>query len=365
MERSTDPFQQEHDPGTKRLQERIRHLVEAHYSLGQIAVHLTGQQPTGAWRTRLISRRDWAAWTEDGLPDPEIEQFYSFVSRYPIVAETGQRSRQERKKTKAKTKRKHVPLPEAKQRRFHPKYLLLPLFFLLGVFGTYLFDRYDGVEKLQTIATSTPEQSETEKPAVTEESEEAPAAEPETTPVIYITATNAQIFSDAEQTTALYEADFGDRYTLVKEEGDVLELTLPNGQAGFIAKSATTDTLEAKATTDSAILDFVSERLDTSWTDVPVESWFGKSKAELAESLGAPGKELKDSLHTYLFYGNHFFILKDDKVIAIDWTNVSLPEESYRSLELQLDLPQGKYTSSDKYAMQVIGSNRVRIAEIE
>jgi len=363
MERSIDPFRKEHDPGTKRLQERIRHLVEAHYSLGQIAVHLTGQHPTGAWRTRLISPRDWTAWTEAGLPDPEIEQFYSFVSRYPIMAETGQRSRQERKKPK--TKAKHTPLPEAKQRRFHPKYLLLPLFFLFGVFGTYLFDRYDGAEKIQTIATSTSEQTATEKPAAPEETKETPAAEPETTPVIYITATSTQLFSDAQQTTALYEADFGDRYTLVKEDGDVLELTLPNGQAGFVAKSATTDTLEAEAVTDSAILDFVSERLDTAWTDVPFESWFGKSKAELTESLGAPGKELQDSLHTYLFYGDHFFILEDDKTIAIDWTNVSLPADAYQSLDMQLDLPEGKYTSSDKYAMQVIGTDRVRIAELE
>lgn len=100
----------------------------------------------------------------------------------------------------------------------------------------------------------------------------------------------------------------------------------------------------------------------------------GKSGEELNSLYGPPDRtypvdgRYPDNIHQYWFYGNHFFILKDDKVAAIDWMETSITNEHLASLApLQLETDTTGLVTSNSYRIQRFAKDgtvsRIRLAE--
>ena len=79
--------------------------------------------------------------------------------------------------------------------------------------------------------------------------------------------------------------------------------------------------------------------------------------ANLAEDLnsayGPPERTFSDEVNTYLFYGNHFFTLQNDKVIAIDWSETAITNAELATLApLQLETETTGLVTSNSYRLQ-------------
>ena len=70
-----------------------------------------------------------------------------------------------------------------------------------------------------------------------------------------------------------------------------------------------------------------------------------------------------------LFYGNHFFTLQNDRVIAIDWSEADVTNDKLATLApLQLESDTSAVVTSNSYRLQRFAKNgtdfsRVRLAE--
>jgi len=169
-------------------------------------------------------------------------------------------------------------------------------------------------------------------------------------------------------TTLLYEADFGDGYRIVKKNDGVTEIELSDDLTGFIKTADTTKRLEGEPLADETLLTWVNDQLDTSFVTGTLIDLIGKTGEELNSLYGPADRTFDDELHDYLFYGKHFFVLKDNKVIAIDWTETTITNEQLSSLApLQLETESTGLVTSNSYRLQRFAKDgtisRIRLAE--
>jgi len=169
-------------------------------------------------------------------------------------------------------------------------------------------------------------------------------------------------------TTLLYEADFGDGYRIVEKKDGIAEVELSDDLTGFIKTADTTKRLEGEPLADETLLTWVNDQLDTSFVTGTLIDLIGKTSAELNSLYGPADRTFEDELHDYVFYGDHFFVLKDDRVIAIDWTNTDITNAQLASLApLQLETETTGLITSNSYRLQRFEKegtvSRIRLAE--
>ena len=244
---------------------------------------------------------------------------------------------------------------------------LLVLCFLLGAAGTYVYSNY-----LARPATTAPK-STIEQPVAVEKSDkktnEAKADEKEETNILYVKTRNTNIYSDSGLTDVLYEADFGDGYRILETTDTVSKIELTDELTGYIKTVDTTKDLKEDPIADEALLTWVGDNLDTSFVNETLIDLIGKSEAELNSAYGPPDRTYPDKVNVYLFYGNHFFTLQNDKVIAIDWSETAITNAELATLApLQLETETTGLVTSNSYRLQRFEKagtsfSRVRLAE--
>ena len=362
----------------KRLHERIRASLASSESLTDTMIRLTGQTPLVPFEQDTVSEAEWNAFLT-GKHHPDLADFYATLVARPILEEDGPIETKENeviaptlsrtyrevepRRTKVKVRKEHRP-----QRKIPWGWLaLLLLCFLLGAAGTYVYSNY--------IAgpNSTEPKSTIEQPVAVEKSEEKAekpkAKEKAPDNILYVKIRNSNIYSDAALTDVLYEADFGDEYQILEVTDTVSKVELTDELTGFIKNSDTTKELQEDSIADESLLTWVSENLDTSFVSGTVADLMGQTSEELTSAYGTPERTFADKVNTYLFYGNHFFTLQNNKVIAIDWSETSITNDNLATLApLQLETDTTGLVTSNSYRLQRFEKagtafSRVRLAE--
>ncbi|WP_214891630.1 hypothetical protein [Exiguobacterium sp. s142] len=202
---------------------------------------------------------------------------------------------------------------------------------------------------------------------------EAPAPEPEPvveqpeTNYVWLATKNVNLVSEPNGTTVTYIGDIGDRYEIVNEQDDHVEVDL-DGTTAWVALDAVTTDWPSRDLTDSTLLDWAETNLDNAWLGEALPDFFAMNEAALTETLGAPYGRETDALNAYAFYNGGFFVIQDDQVHAIDWTNTQLAREAFDPLgEPVIETSDALVYESETYSLRLfIGTNgqtRVRLTE--
>ncbi|TCI49898.1 hypothetical protein EVJ30_14025 [Exiguobacterium sp. SH5S13] len=202
---------------------------------------------------------------------------------------------------------------------------------------------------------------------------EAPAPEPEPvveqpeTNYVWLATKNVNLVSEPNGTTVTYIGDIGDRYEIVNEQDDHVEVDL-DGTTAWVALDAVTTDWPSRALTDSTLLDWAETNLDNAWLGEALPDFFAMNEAALTETIGAPYGRETDALNAYAFYNGGFFVIQDDQVHAIDWTNTQLAREAFDPLgEPVIETNDALVYESETYSLRLfIGTNgqtRVRLTE--
>ncbi|WP_290752878.1 hypothetical protein [Exiguobacterium sp. UBA3968] len=360
-----------------RLHERIRSSLASTESLTDTMIRITGQPPLIPYDEDIVTVDEWNAFLA-GKHHATLADFYGTLVARPILDEDGPLSNKEEEPLPTLS-RSHRE-PEPKRRKKEKEFMhagakrplpwgwiaLLILCFLLGAGGTYLYSKY-----FADSADTTPKAT-VEKPVTVEKTkEQKPKATKDTAAVgdvLYVKTRSSNIYREEAMTTLLYEADFGDGYRIVKKKDGVTEIELSDDLTGFIKTSDTTKRLEGEPLADEALLTWANDNLDTSFITGTLIDLIGKSSEELNSLYGPADRTFNDELHDYLFYGKHFFVLKDNKVIAIDWTETNITNEQLASLApLQLETDTTGLVTSNSYRLQRFAKDgtisRIRLAE--
>lgn len=362
----------------KRLHERIRASLASSESLTDTMIRLTGQTPLIPFEQNTVSEAEWKAFLA-GKHHPDLADFYATLVARPILEEDGPiESKQndaiaptlsrthrevEPRRTKVKVRK------ESRQPRKIPWgwLALLLLCFLLGAAGTYVYSNYIASSK------SSEPKSTIEQPVAVEKSKEKvekPKSEEKASEnILYIKLRNSNIYSDDALTDVLYEADFGDEYQILESTDTVSKVALTDELTGFIKNSDTTKELQEDSIADESLLTWVNDNLDTTFVSGTLIDLIGQTSEELNTVYGAPERTFADKVNTYLFYGNHFFTLQNNKVIAIDWSETSITNDNLATLApLQLETETTGLVTSNSYRLQRFDKagtpfSRVRLAE--
>ncbi|WP_070328402.1 hypothetical protein [Exiguobacterium aurantiacum] len=202
---------------------------------------------------------------------------------------------------------------------------------------------------------------------------EAPAPEPEPvveapeTNYVWLATKNVNLVSEPNGTTVTYIGDIGDRYEIVNEQDDHVEVDL-DGTTAWVALDAVTTDWPSRDLTDSTLLDWAETNLDNAWLGEALPDFFAMNEAALTETIGAPYGRETDALNAYAFYNGGFFVIQDDQVHAIDWTNTQLAREAFDALgEPVIETSDALVYESETYSLRLfIGTNgqtRVRLTE--
>ncbi|TCI58793.1 hypothetical protein [Exiguobacterium sp. SH3S1] len=202
---------------------------------------------------------------------------------------------------------------------------------------------------------------------------EAPAPEPEPvveqpeTNYVWLATKNVNLVSEPNGTTVTYIGDIGDRYEIVNEQDDHVEVDL-DGTTAWVALDAVTTDWPSRDLTDSTLLDWAETNLDNAWLGETLPDFFAMNEAALTETIGAPYGRETDALNAYAFYNGGFFVIQDDQVHAIDWTNTQLAREAFDPLgEPVIETNDALVYESETYSLRLfIGTNgqtRVRLTE--
>ncbi|TCI36225.1 hypothetical protein EVJ29_06935 [Exiguobacterium sp. SH4S7] len=202
---------------------------------------------------------------------------------------------------------------------------------------------------------------------------EAPAPEPEPvveapeTNYVWLATKNVNLVSEPNGTTVTYIGDIGDRYEIVNEQDDHVEVDL-DGTTAWVALDAVTTDWPSRDLTDSTLLDWAETNLDNAWLGEALPDFFAMNEAALTETIGAPYGRETDALNAYAFYNGGFFVIQDDQVHAIDWTNTQLAREAFDPLgEPVIETSDALVYESETYSLRLfIGTNgqtRVRLTE--
>ncbi|WP_410501920.1 hypothetical protein RIF24_14255 [Exiguobacterium acetylicum] len=357
-----------------RLHERIRSSLASTESLTDTMIRITGQPPLIPYDEDTVTVDEWNAFLA-GKHHEALANFYGTLVARPILDEDGPLPDEEKEPLPTLSRSQREPEPKRRKKEKVIKssrskrpvpwgwIALLILCFLLGASGTYVYSTYFA------DSTDTKPKATVEKPVTVEKTKEKkPKATADVEDVLYVKTRSSNIYSDEAMTTLLYEADFGDGYQIVKKKDGVTEIELSDDLTGFIKTSDTTKRLEGEPLADETLLTWANDNLDTSFVTGTLIDLIGKSGEELNSLYGPADRTFNDELHDYLFYGNHFFVLKDNKVIAIDWTETNITNEQLASLApLQLETDTTGLVTSNSYRLQRFAKDgtisRIRLAE--
>ncbi|WP_214729681.1 hypothetical protein [Exiguobacterium sp. s168] len=360
-----------------RLHERIRSSLASTESLTDTMIRITGQPPLIPYDEDTVTVDEWNAFLAV-KHHATLADFYGTLVARPILDEDGPLPDEAEEPLQTLSRSKREPEPKRRKKEKEIKHAgakrplpwgwiaLLILCFLLGAGGTYVYSTY-----FASSADTTPKAT-VEKPVTVEKTKEKKPTAPEETAavddVLYVKTRSSNIYREESMTTLLYEADFGDGYRIVKKNDGVTEIELSDDLTGYIKTSDTTKRLEGESLADETLLTWVNDQLDTSFVTGTLIDLIGKSSEELNSLYGPADRTFNDELHDYLFYGNHFFVLKDNKVIAIDWTETTITNEQLASLApLQLETESTGLVTSNSYRLQRFAKDgtisRIRLAE--
>ncbi|WP_449403055.1 hypothetical protein [Exiguobacterium artemiae] len=367
-----------------RLHERVRSSLASTESLTETLIRLTGQTSVVPFKQDTVTAEEWSAFLA-GKHHETLADFYGTLVARTILEEDGPNAPKEELDSTSRLSRTHVQEASDGSRRQKVKVrrnsrpkrpipwgwlALLLLCFLLGAAGTYVYSNY--------IASSEPvnPKSTIEKP-VTVEQNQASSQKTEDTntdvkeepDILYVSTRNSNVYTDVALTDVLYEADFGDSYRILETTNDVSKIELTDELVGYIKTDETTKTLQGDAIADETLLTWVNTNLDTSFVTGTLIDLIGKTSEELNSDYGEPERTFSDEINTYLFYGNHFFTLQNNKVTAIDWADTTLTNEQLAALSpLQLETETTGLVTSNSYRLQRFekegtDSSRIRLAE--
>lgn len=364
----------------KRLHERIRSNINSSGSLTDTFIRLTGSPPTVPFKKDQVSVEDWNLYLS-GKHNDTLADFYATLVARPILEEDGPLPTESEIHIEPLLSRTYRETESLQQRNVksrvganHKRKIpwgwlgLLVLCFLLGAGGTYAYSNYidrPAIPDPKTTVnkTTSPEkgQKENEKENVSKEK-----TEPD---VLYVTARNSNVFSDSSLTDVLYEADFGDGYKILESNDDISKIELTDELTGYIKNVDTTKSLKGASVTDEPLLTWIDDHLDTSFVKETLTDLMGQTADELKTTYGEPERTFADKVNTYLFYGNHFFTLQNNKVIAIDWSEATVTNAELATLApLQLKTETTGLITSNSYRLQRFEKpgttfSRVRLAE--
>ncbi|TCI25126.1 hypothetical protein EVJ32_11530 [Exiguobacterium sp. SH5S4] len=237
--------------------------------------------------------------------------------------------------------------------------LLLVLVLLGGGYIGYpyvaaLFEPSETAE----VETTTPEpEPVAEAPAVTE---------------VWLTEKNVDLVSEPNGTNVTYTGDIGDRYDVLEERDDhvLLDLGVDDMNAWAPMESVTTD-WKPFTLSDQQVLNFLQTGVDQTYLDsTTVDDYLSFSESELYEVLGQPYGRDDDALNDYAFYNGIFFVIQDEAVHAIDWTNTPTTKEAFKQLGRPVyETEDAIVFESPKYSLRMfVGENgtstRIRVTEI-
>lgn len=360
-----------------RLHERIHSSLASTESLTDTMIRITGQPPLIPYDEDTVTVDEWNAFLA-GKHHEALADFYGTLVARPILDEDGPLPDKKEEPLPTLSRSHREPEPKRRKKVKEIKHAgekrplpwgwiaLLILCFLLGASGTYVYSTY-----FAGSADTTPKAT-IEKPVTVEKAKEKKPKAPEETAaiddVLYVKTRSSNIYREETMTTLLYEADFGDGYRIVKKTDGVTEIELSDDLTGFIKTSDTTKRLEGEPLADETLLTWANDNLDTSFVTGTLIDLIGKSGEELNSLYGPADRTFNDELHDYLFYGKHFFVLKDNKVIAIDWTETTITNEQLASLApLQLETESTGLVTSNSYRLQRFAKDgtisRIRLAE--
>ncbi|MCT4780904.1 MULTISPECIES: hypothetical protein [Exiguobacterium] len=363
----------------ERIHERIRSSLASTESLTDTMIRLTGQAPLVPFSQDTVSAEEWTAFLS-GKHHQVLADFYGTLVARPILEEDGPAPVAETASTPTLSRTHREPessrrqkiksFSEPRPRRKFPWgwIALLILCFLLGAGGTYVYSNY-----IASPGASEPK-STVEKPvAIKETKKEEPKKDQpevkEVSDILYVKTRNSNIYSDSGLTDTLYEADFGDGYRILETTDTVSKIELTDELIGYIKNADTTKTLQDDAIADESLLTWVGDNLDTSFVTETLIDLIGKSSADLNSIYGEPERTFSDEVNSYLFYGNHFFTLQNDQVIAIDWSETDITNDDLVLLApLQLETETTALITSNSYRLQRFDKpgtdfSRVRLAE--
>lgn len=358
-----------------RLHQRIHSSLTSTESLTDTMIRLTGNAPLVPFEEDTVTAAEWNAFLQGKHHDVLADFLALLVSRPileedgPVIAEAKEPlptlSRSYREPS-TRRKRDDSNSPHTKKRLPWGWLTLLFLCFLLGAVGTYVYSNYfvaskstpeSTVEQPVTVNKSEPKQKKKEKATPTEE-----------TTNLYINQRNSNIYTDESMTTVLYEADFGDQYSIVKKLDDTTQIKVTDQLSGYVKTAETTTKLTGSTITDEALLSWATDNLDTQFVEGSITDLMGKSGEDLTNSYGPPNRTYQDDVHSYFFYDTHFFILEQNRVVAIDWTDTSITNDQLANLApLQLETDTTGLVTSNSYRLQRFAKegtvSRIRLAE--
>lgn len=389
-----------------KLQDVIKQNLGDGKSLSKSFEELTGSTPK-ALPTEEKSAVDFAAWIKDGKKDATFLPYYvsllemhedllnkeatvpqpapidkttineSSVNEKPVVTVPEpivvEAPKVEEKPSAPKQRyMPEAPVPSraerakyqrtiepARPRRKSGKWIGVLFFLILLIGGGYIGYPYvmDLLEPKQEAKVV----KETPKP-----DPEPVVQEPETN-YVWLASKNVNLVSEPNGTTVTYIGDIGDRYEIVKEQDDHVEVNL-DGTTAWAPLDAVMTDWPTRDLTDSALLDWVNTNLNNEWLGEAIPDFFVMNEATLTETIGAPYGRETDALNAYAFYNGGFFVIQDDKVHAIDWTNTQTTREAFSSLgEPVLATDDAVVYESETYSLRLFegtnGQTRVRLTE--
>ncbi|QUE87187.1 hypothetical protein [Exiguobacterium alkaliphilum] len=215
-----------------------------------------------------------------------------------------------------------------------------------------------------------PSEQAEEVAAPTEEAE--PVAETPAVTEVWLTEKNVSLLSEPNGDNVTYIGDIGDRYDVLEERDDHLLLDLGiDGMTAWAPVASTTTEWKSFTLSDQQVLNFLQTGVDQIYLDrASVDEYLAFSEAELYELLGQPFGRDADALNDYSFYTGIFFVIQDEAVHAIDWTNTPTTKEAFRQLGTPVyETEDAIVFESPKYSLRMfVGANgtstRIRVTEI-
>ncbi len=350
-----------------RLHERIRSSLATTESLTETMIRLTGSPPLVSFKQDHVTTEDWAAFIA-GMHHESLADFYGMLVARSILEETGTEEKDDlpplaySKRSSALKRRNRSETSSPASRLVIPwRWLaLLVSCFLLGAGATYLYFHYISPKtSLKTEATL-------ETPARLDQKETA-TDDPEESGMLYIKSRSSTVYKDRALTTPLYETDFGDAYLILESKKDVTRIAATEEIDGYVSTKETIQRLKTDPIADEALLAWITDTLDVSFTN-DVTTLFRLKEAELVRLYGAPDRTASDPVNTYLFYGTHYFTIRQGQVVAIDWLSTDVSNETLRKLApLQYESASSGLVTSNSYRIQRFetstGRSQVRLAE--
>lgn len=358
-----------------RLHQRIHSSLTSTESLTDTMIRLTGSAPLVPFEEDTVTAAEWNAFLQGKHHEVLADFLALLVSRPileedgPVIAETEEPlptlSRSYREPS-ARRKRDDSNVSHTKKRLPWGWLALLLLCFLLGAAGTYVYSNYFVASK--STPESTVEQPVTVNKSETKQKKKEKATPTEEATSLYINQRNSNIYTDESMTTVLYEADFGDQYPIVKKLDGNTQVKVTDQLSGYVKTAETTTKLTGDPITDEALVSWVTDNLNTQFVEGSITDLMGKSSEDLTASFGPPNRTYQDDVYSYLFYATHFFILDQNRVVAIDWTDTSITNDQLANLApLQLETDTTGLVTSNSYRLQRFAKDgtvsRVRLAE--